>query len=113
MQLGYNLLFQDVDLVWREDPRRYFFQPRAAAVDMCWQYDGGNRHQQPLYANSGFIFVRNTRRSRLFWREAFLLGHTQRSQQGITLPLLVHHYFNSGLRLHILGKRCEARLHLG
>ena len=41
----------------------------------------------------------NTRRSRLFWREAFLLGHTQRSQQGITLPLLVHHYFNSGLNV--------------
>lgn len=105
LAMGYNILFQDVDLVWRNDPRPYFFEQRATAVDMCWMYDGGSRFEQPVYANSGFVFVRNTRRSRLFWREAFLAGHTTRTQQSITGPLLVHHFFNNGLQFHILGNQ--------
>ena len=103
LQMGFNLLFQDVDIVWRADLRPFFFERRALSVDMFWQYDGGNHHQQPHYANSGFIFIRDNYRSRLFWREAFLLGHTLNSQQMITNPLLTHHFFNHGLKLHILS----------
>jgi len=104
LSMGFNVLFQDVDVVWKQDPRQWF-ESADPTVDIFWTYDGGNSAQQPLYVNSGFFYVRNNERTRAFWEEAYLNGHRGNSQQGTLEKLLVHHYFNNGLQLHVLDDR--------
>ena len=99
-----NVLYQDIDVVWREDPR-VWFAAADPSVDMFWSYDGGSRQQQPLYVNSGFIYIRNTARSRAFWREMFLNAHLHSTQQGLAETVLTHHIFNNDLRIAVLDDR--------
>lgn len=47
LSLGYNVLFQDVDLIWYKNPLPYFESPELEKWDMMFQ-DDGNR--QPRYA---------------------------------------------------------------
>ncbi|KAK3252595.1 hypothetical protein CYMTET_38128 [Cymbomonas tetramitiformis] len=103
LSMGYDVLAQDVDLVWRKDPLK-FFAEADPDTDMFWMNDPASL-QQPLYINGGFVYVRNNARTRAFWTEAYNHGHSHNSQQSILRPLFVHHYFNNGLRLHVLDNR--------
>ena len=99
LSCGVNVLFQDVDLVWRRDPI-----PSLAAydVDMCFMNDGNSKHQQPIYINSGFFLVRYNERTLALWREAFEVFDRQNNQQMLLKQLVVHHYFNNNLTLFVL-----------
>ena len=55
LEVGVNVLFQDVDLIWLRDPFDYFYLNNNA--DITFMYDGANPIHQPLYANSGFFFA--------------------------------------------------------
>ena len=107
LSMGFDVLYQDIDIVWQSSPLPYFRARLLARseVDMFFSYDGGNPHQQPIYANAGFFFVRQSNRSRTFWQEAYACASSMNSQQAILRPLLLQHYFNNNLRLHILGPR--------
>lgn len=96
---GVNVLFQDVDLVWKANP---IASLAAFRVDMCFMNDGNSMHQQPLYINSGFFYVFNNAKTLHFWREAFQIFNKHSSQQGLLERLLVHHYFNNNLTLFVL-----------
>ena len=67
LKLGYNVLFQDIDIVWFKDPFPYFheFIASVEATDAnsplpdAFLSDDGQRstvRYSPFYANSGFYY---------------------------------------------------------
>ena len=57
---GNFVLFQDTDLIWFKDPVPYLEnESKKGGYDIQIMYDGPNYNFKNLYANSGFIFVRN------------------------------------------------------
>jgi len=68
--LGYDFLFQDVDIVWYQHPLRdYFAKPDhwSQKYDAIFQDDGAHSvRYSPYSANSGFYFVRHNGRTRSF-----------------------------------------------
>jgi hypothetical protein len=72
LALGRDLLFQDVDIVWRSDPlQKLSERAEHAGLDFQFMYDGPNRRFQPMQLNSGFFFVRCTELSRYAWTLVF------------------------------------------
>lgn len=57
LELGANVLFQDVDMLWLRDPFEYF-SANCNDHDIYFMFDGANPFHRPLYANSGFIYIR-------------------------------------------------------
>lgn len=57
LELGANVLFQDVDMIWLKDPLDYF-SAHDTQHDLYLMYDGPNRLHRPLYINTGFFYVR-------------------------------------------------------
>jgi hypothetical protein len=58
--LGYDMLFQDVDIVWYSNPLDYFHSQTGASADydIFFQDDGGHSvRYAPYSANSGFYYV--------------------------------------------------------
>jgi len=45
VDLGYDVLFQDVDLIWLKDPRTYFEGSLSGEFDVYFQ-DDGNRQER-------------------------------------------------------------------
>mmetsp|Transcript_18189 Transcript_18189/g.41162 ORF Transcript_18189/g.41162 Transcript_18189/m.41162 type:complete len:631 (-) Transcript_18189:2729-4621(-) len=108
VDLGYDVLFQDVDMVWLKDPRLYFESGSAGDFDVFFQ-DDGNRQERytPYSANSGFYFIRNNERSKLLFRQMLTSGDlifACRSHQQILIQLLAEHNSLSGLRVKVLSR---------
>eukprot|EP00606_Chrysophyceae_sp_TOSAG23-5_P000358 GSChrysophyteH2.ASY1.ANO1.956.1 assembled CDS len=74
LKMGYNALFQDVDLVWFKEPFSFIYGPdrqtvHGAHTDGFFSDDGqrGLRYA-PYYANSGFYYLKaNARTENLAW----------------------------------------------
>ena len=63
--LGYDIIFQDVDIIWWREPMEYFLNAlKQDKFDMYFQEDGNRIRYTPLSANSGFYMVRNNRRTK-------------------------------------------------
>ena len=72
LQLEDDVLYQDIDLVWRRDPRAYLgLRARQQALDFQFMYDGWNPRFQPLCFNTGFFYVSNNELSRCAWSVVF------------------------------------------
>jgi hypothetical protein len=57
--LGYDLLFQDVDVVWYKNPLSYFESPESGDFDIYFQDDGAHSVRYAPYSpNTGLYFVR-------------------------------------------------------
>jgi hypothetical protein len=57
--LGYDLLFQDVDVVWYKNPLSFFESREAGDFDIYFQDDGAHTARYAPYSpNTGFYFVR-------------------------------------------------------
>ncbi len=69
LDLGFDVLFQDVDLVWRRDARQFLLADEPDRWDLRFMYDGDNPKHGPLHANTGFFWVRNTAATRAFWTD--------------------------------------------
>jgi hypothetical protein len=116
---GYDVLFQDVDLVWMEDPlpiiRRQIESYEKLAAHSQREYvvpdvyfmDDGARTPRftPLYVNSGFYYVRATEQSQyVFLRIAMSISQiaTSHSHQSV-LTRAVHEAIDLfGLRFAVL-----------
>jgi hypothetical protein len=114
LSIGHDVLFQDVDVIWKKDPGDFLLQPERQVLDAQFMYDGPNPLYAPLHANSGFFFLRNNKRSRIFWQLAF--DHFDKvyaygGQQRHVNMLLVSRYFR-GLKLDILPEADFANGHL-
>jgi len=54
MDLGYDVLFQDVDVVWRQNPLEYLESEESQEWDMIFQDDGSRQiRYQPYSPNTG------------------------------------------------------------
>ncbi len=114
LSLGFDVLFQDVDLVWLKDPTELLLSPARSMLDAQFMYDGPNNMFAPLYANSGFFYLRNTSHCRKFWQlvhENFDKVYPYSSQQRVVNMVLVHRYFR-GLKLDVLAETDFANGHL-
>lgn len=104
LTVGVDVLFQDVDVVWRHDPRPELAQRADAGVDVQTMYDGPNPRFQPLYANTGFMYLRDTQATRAFWREVYahhdMVGYYRSQQEAINVVLAAHAH--RGLSVHVL-----------
>jgi hypothetical protein len=114
LDLGYRLLFQDVDVVWMKDPLPYFLHPSRQHYDCQFMYDGPNKVHAPLHVNTGFFWLNPTPKSIRFWSAVldhydliFRLG----SQQILVNKIIVRHLLK-GLKLDVLLERDFANGHL-
>ena len=89
-----DVLFQDVDLVWRHDPRPDLAARAADGVDVQAMYDGPAPRFQPLYANTGFMCLRNTATTRMFWDVVCahhdMVGFYRSQQEPLNVILAIH-----------------------
>lgn len=112
--LGVDLLFQDVDLVWRRDPRPALIDRARSGVDIQVMYDGPNDRFQPLYANSGFMYFANSAPVRALWAEVYahheMIGYYRSQQEPLNVVLAA--YAHRGLEVHVLDETRFANGHL-
>jgi hypothetical protein len=56
--LGYDILFQDVDVVWYKNPLSFFESPQSGDFDIYFQDDGAHSARYAPYSpNTGLYFV--------------------------------------------------------
>ena len=108
--LGYDLLFQDVDIVWYKNPLAYFSDSSLPAhnYDVFFQDDGGHSvRYAPYSANSGFYFVRFNQRTRHFLTSLLMAGDlilkTDSHQQAL-IATLNEHVSLFGLKAKVLSR---------
>mmetsp|Transcript_26824 Transcript_26824/g.61236 ORF Transcript_26824/g.61236 Transcript_26824/m.61236 type:complete len:659 (+) Transcript_26824:249-2225(+) len=91
-ELGYDVLFQDVDLVWFKDPLTYFHNESLPQFDMYFQDDGSRQERySPLSANTGFYYVRSNSKTKHFFRHLLYsadLITAWKSHQQVLIQLL-------------------------
>lgn len=108
--LGYDLLFQDVDIVWFSNPLEYFAHADPG-MDMFFQDDGAHSTRYaPYSANSGLYFVRHNRRTRHFLTSLLMVGDlivkTDSHQQAL-VATLNEHVSLFGLRVKVLARETD------
>lgn len=114
--LNYDVLFQDVDIVWlnKEKDPLGFFQDKSSDIanfDVIFQHDGSySVRYAPYAANSGFYYVRANKRSQYLFTS--MLYHsdliiTWDSHQQLLVQLLAEHSSLFGLQVKVLGRETE------
>ena len=105
--MKYNILFQDVDIVWYKNPIP-FFESQHLDFDMMFQDDGSHTlRYAPYSANSGFYYVRYNARTEYFFNSLLLSGDliqkTDSHQQAL-IALLAEHSSLFGLRTKVFAR---------
>jgi len=107
--LGYNFLFQDVDIIPYSGQYLEYFIKKASQeeeYDMFFQYDHNNRLEYaPMSVNSGCYYIRNNARTRYFFSSLLQMGDvllTVGSHQATTNLLLSRMANRYGLRVKTL-----------
>ena len=107
-RLGYDVLFQDVDLAWYKNPLEFFHDKSNPlyAFDMLFQDDGARSlRYAPYSANTGFYYVRNNDKTKFLFRSLLYLGDmvlSMTSHQQALAALLDEHSSLTGLRVKTL-----------
>mmetsp|Transcript_6501 Transcript_6501/g.9290 ORF Transcript_6501/g.9290 Transcript_6501/m.9290 type:complete len:591 (+) Transcript_6501:101-1873(+) len=111
--MGYDLLFQDVDVVWYKNPLEYFHDKKNPHYnfDMYFQDDGarGPRYA-PYSANSGFYYVRNNEMTKYFFTSLLYSGDQIlqcTSHQQVLIQVMTEHASHFGLRVKVLERDME------
>jgi len=108
--LGYDILFQDVDVIWYRDPLEYFHNSSSpdSGFDTYFQDDGNHAiYYAPYSANTGFYYVRNNERTRYFFNSFLMAGDLiigTRSHQVPLVALLQEHASMYGLKVKIFSR---------
>jgi hypothetical protein len=106
--LGYDVLFQDVDIVWHRNPLEYFRSPKLREFDMIAQDDGARSNRySPWSFNTGLYFVRANPHTVFFFNMFARMGDVilkYRSHQGAMIALINEHTSWKGLRVKIIEK---------
>jgi hypothetical protein len=114
-QLGYNILYQDADVLWYRHPLEYFASPDIGNFDMYFQDDGARDVQDEQYhANGGFFYIRNNKRTAYFLSNLIRYGEYiwKENEQHAINGLLNEHASFIGLRAKVIN-RDEAHLFPG
>ena len=108
--LGYDLLFQDVDIIWFKNPLDYFHDKDSPIANFdCYFQDDGARslRYSPYSANSGFYYIRNNQRTKHFLTSVLLAGDLIMktfSQQQALIAVLSEHASLYGLKVKVLRR---------
>ena len=114
LKLGCGVLFQDVDLIWLKDPMDYLVAT-GSQHDIHFMHDGPNRIHRPLYANTGFIYLRCTEASRALMETALRNTATIFGCGSHQLPLnriLAHFILHNVLSVNVLPQALFLNGHL-
>ena len=110
-ELGYDVLFQDADVVWYKNPLDYFHDKSLTPFDIYFQDDGSRAERYaPYSANSGFYFVRSNAKTRHFFRHFLYssdLIDAWSSHQQVMIALLAEHSSLMGLKVKVFPKEME------
>jgi Nucleotide-diphospho-sugar transferase len=97
MMLDYDVLFQDVDVVWYKNPLE-FFQDNSTSMydfDIYFQDDGSRGlFYAPYSANTGVYYIRSNDKTRYFFNSLLLSGDlvvSTHSHQIALVSLLTEH----------------------
>ena len=93
-QVGYDVLFQDVDIVWNKNPLD-FFRNNYEQFDIMFQDDGARSVRFAPYAgNTGFYYVRHNPRTKYLLTNLVYIGDQVRRaashQQGMGIIMSEH-----------------------
>lgn len=109
LMLGYNVLFQDVDLVWFRNPLEYF--EGGAEYDIYFQDDGNHaEYYAPYSANTGFYYIVNNEKTVHLFNSLLMDGGMileNKSHQIPLIALLAEHASLFGLRIKIFSRDGE------
>lgn len=111
--LGYDFLFQDVDIVWFKNPLSYFLNHSDVAnkYHVIFQEDGGHPvRYNPYSANSGFYFVRYSQLTRHLMTTILMAGDVllrAASHQQAVILFLNEFVSLYGLKVKIVNARHE------
>jgi hypothetical protein len=102
---GYNVLFQDVDVLWFKNPLPFLHSPELEEWDMVFQDDGSRQPRfRPYSANSGFYFVRNNAITRFFFSALLRMGDVMTndgSHQTVLVSLINEFASWKGMRVKV------------
>jgi len=106
--LGYDLIFQDVDIVWWRNPLEYFENHSKDGYDMYFQDDGARTlRYAPLSANSGFYFVRSNPKTRYLFTSLLYSGDAifqSHSHQQVLIARMNEHISLFNLRVKVMSR---------
>lgn len=111
--LGYDLLFQDVDVVWYRNPLGFFSNKTSPYYnyDIYFQDDGARTHRfAPYSPNTGFYFVRYNERTEYFMHSLLMAGNViaqSGSHQNAVAAVLNEHASWRGLHAKTLNCNME------
>ena len=107
-ELGFDLLFMDVDIVWYRNPLGYFMDKSLPEFDVYFQDDGSRQERYaPYSANSGFYFARANDRTKHLFRHLLYSGdllNAWRSHQQVLIALLSEYNSLLGLKVKVFAK---------
>ena len=112
-QLGYNILYQDVDVIWYKNPLPWFHNTSNPFYnfDMYYQDDGNHAlYYAPYSANTGFYFIRNNPETQYFFNALLMnsdLIIATSSHQIALISLLNEHTSMYGLKVKIWERNLE------
>jgi Nucleotide-diphospho-sugar transferase len=106
--LGYDVLLQDVDVVWMRNPLEFFNAPRFSQYDMVFQDDGSRTPEfSPHFANTGCFFVRNNDRTQYLYNHLVRMGDVIRVLKcdQMAMSVALNEIVSwKGLRVKVLGR---------
>jgi len=108
MSLGYDVLFQDVDVIWHRHPLEYLVTEESKEWDMMFQDDGSRQPRyNPYSPNTGFYFVRNNPLTMYLFSSLLRAGDlisATKSHQAALSALLAEFTSWKGLRVKVWRK---------
>jgi hypothetical protein len=111
--LGYDVLFQDVDVVWYKNPLTWFHDESNPDYnfDVYFQDDGNHAlYYAPYSANTGFYYVRHNDKTQYFFNSLLMAGDlilSTHSHQIALIALLNEHASMYNLKVKILERNTE------
>jgi hypothetical protein len=108
--LGYDLIFQDVDVVWFKNPLEYFHDKTNEFYDfdMYFQDDGARSNRYaPMAANSGFYYVRSNPLTKYMFLSLLYHGDMiveSKSHQQVLIQIMAEHASVFGLRVKVIDR---------
>ena len=102
---GFEVLFQDVDLVWMNDPVPYL---RGQSGDILFMDDGARTPRYtPFFVNSGFYYMKHNERTTFFMEKMIKSGPSEigysHSHQAVLIRHLAECVHFIGLQINVLN----------
>ena len=102
---GFDVIFQDADLVWLKDPVPYL---KSVVRDVAFMDDGARTPRfTPYFVNSGFYFFKNTRRVKYLMERMLKSGpgeiSVSHSHQSVLIRYLTESHDLYGMDVNVLS----------